>query len=64
MEVVHRGKVSVKGVQIARFPLSGSAIFQWMVPMSYTFRRLLNHLPIALGMRSDKRLRTTRVKHA
>ncbi len=32
--------------------------------MSYAFRRLLNHLPIALGMRSDKRLRTARVKHA
>jgi hypothetical protein len=30
MEVVHRGKVSVKGVQIASFPLRGSAIFQWM----------------------------------
>jgi hypothetical protein len=33
-------------------------------PMSYTLRRLLNHLPIALGMRSDKRLRTAQVKHA
>jgi hypothetical protein len=32
--------------------------------MSYTLRRLLNHLPIALGMRTDKHLRTTRVKHA
>ena len=32
--------------------------------MSYAFRRLLNHLPIAFGMRSDKHLRTTRVKHA
>jgi hypothetical protein len=32
--------------------------------MSYAFRRLLNHLPIALGMRSDRRLRTARVKHA
>ena len=32
--------------------------------MSCTFRRLLNHLPIALGMRTDKHLRTTRVKHA
>jgi hypothetical protein len=32
--------------------------------MSYAFRRLLNHLPIALGMRSDKRLRTAKVKHA
>jgi hypothetical protein len=32
--------------------------------MSYAFRRLLNHLPIALGMRSDKRLRTAQVKHA
>lgn len=32
--------------------------------MSYALRRLLNHLPIALGMRSDKRLRTAQVKHA
>jgi hypothetical protein len=32
--------------------------------MSYGMRRLLNHLPIALGMRSDRRLRTTRLKHA
>lgn len=32
--------------------------------MSYALRRLLNHLPIALGVRSDKRLRTARVKHA
>ena len=32
--------------------------------MSYALRRLLNHLPIALGMRSDKRLRNTQVKHA
>jgi len=32
--------------------------------MSYAFRRLLNQLPISLGMRSDKRLRTARVKHA
>jgi hypothetical protein len=32
--------------------------------MNYTLRRLLNHLPIALGMRSDKRLRTAQVKHA
>jgi hypothetical protein len=32
--------------------------------MSYALRRLLNHLPIALGMRSDKRLRTAKVKHA
>lgn len=31
--------------------------------MSYALRRLLNHLPIALGMRSDKRLRTARGKH-
>jgi hypothetical protein len=34
------------------------------VPMNYTVRRLLNHLPIALGMRSDKRLRTAQRKHA
>ena len=32
--------------------------------MSYALRRLLNHLPIALGMRSDKRLRTARFKRA
>jgi hypothetical protein len=32
--------------------------------MSYAMRRLLNHLPIALGVRSDRRLRTTRLKHA
>lgn len=32
--------------------------------MSYGLRRLLNQLPIALGMRSDRRLRTTRLKHA
>ncbi len=36
----------------------------YVAPMSYAFRRLLNHLPIALGMRSDKRLRTAQVKHA
>jgi len=32
--------------------------------MSYALRRLLNQLPISFGMRSDKRLRTARVKHA
>ena len=32
--------------------------------MSYRWRRLLNQLPIAFGMRSDKRLRTARVKQA
>lgn len=32
--------------------------------MSYRWRHLLNQLPIAFGMRSDKRLRTARVKHA
>lgn len=32
--------------------------------MSYGIRRLLNHLPIAFGLRSDRRLRTTRLKHA
>ncbi len=32
--------------------------------MRYAVRRFLNHLPIALGMRSDKRLRTTHVRHA
>jgi hypothetical protein len=32
--------------------------------MSYAIRRLLNHLPIQFGTRSDRRLRTTGVKHA
>lgn len=32
--------------------------------MSYTMRRLLNQLPINHGMRSDRRLRTTQLKHA
>ena len=32
--------------------------------MSYRWRHLLNQLPIAFGMRSDRRLRTTRVRHA
>jgi hypothetical protein len=32
--------------------------------MSYTLRRLLNHLPITLGMRSDKRLPKARLKQA
>ena len=32
--------------------------------MSYRWRHLLNQLPIALDMRSDKRLRTARVKQA
>lgn len=32
--------------------------------MSLRIRRLLNQLPIAFGMRSDRRLRTTRLKHA
>jgi hypothetical protein len=32
--------------------------------MSYRWRHLLNQLPIAFGMRSDRRLRTTRLKHA
>jgi hypothetical protein len=32
--------------------------------MSYTMRRLLNHLPIQIGTRSDRRLRTTGLKHA
>jgi hypothetical protein len=31
--------------------------------MSYAIRRLLNHLPIQLGTRSDRRLRTTGLKH-
>jgi hypothetical protein len=32
--------------------------------MSYRWRHLLNQLPIAFGMRSDRRLRTTRSKQA
>jgi hypothetical protein len=32
--------------------------------MSYAMRRLLNQLPINHGMRSDRRLRTTQLKHA
>ncbi|MDB6113931.1 MAG: hypothetical protein JWQ83_832 [Lacunisphaera sp.] len=32
--------------------------------MSYRWRHLLNQLPIAFGMRSDRRLKTTRSKHA
>lgn len=32
--------------------------------MSYGMRRLLNHLPIHVGARSDRCLRTTRLKHA
>jgi ferric-dicitrate binding protein FerR (iron transport regulator) len=32
--------------------------------VSYALRRLLNHLPISLGMRSDKRLRTAHGRHA
>lgn len=32
--------------------------------MSYRWRHLLNQLPIAFGMRSDRRLKTTRRKHA
>lgn len=32
--------------------------------MSYRWRHLLNQLPIAFGMRSDRRLKTTRVRHA
>lgn len=31
--------------------------------MSYAMRRLLNQLPIAIGVRSDRRLRTTQLKH-
>jgi len=31
--------------------------------MSYRLRRLLNQLPIALGVRSDRRLRMTGRKH-
>ena len=32
-------------------------------PMSYAMRRLLNHLPIQVGARSDRRLRTTGMKY-
>ena len=32
--------------------------------MSYAMRRLLNQLPINHGMWSDRRLRTTQLKHA
>lgn len=32
--------------------------------MSYALRRILNHLPIQIGTRSDRRLRTTGMKHA
>jgi hypothetical protein len=32
--------------------------------MSYRLRHLLNQLPIPFGQRSDRRLRTTRLKHA
>ena len=32
--------------------------------MSYRLRHLLNQLPISLGMRSDRRLKATRLKHA
>ena len=31
--------------------------------MSYAMRRLLNNLPIQVGTRSDRRLRTTGMKH-
>ena len=31
--------------------------------MSYAVRRLLNHLPIQLGVRSDRSLRTAHLKH-
>lgn len=33
-------------------------------PVSYALRRLLNHLPLALRARSDRRLRTAHVRHA
>ena len=32
--------------------------------MTYAMRRLLNNLPIQIGTRSDRRLRTTGLKHA
>lgn len=32
--------------------------------MSYRLRRLLNHLPIPVGVRSDRRLKATRLRHA
>jgi hypothetical protein len=31
--------------------------------MSYAMRHLLNQLPIGLGVRSDRRLRTAQLKH-
>jgi hypothetical protein len=31
--------------------------------MTYAMRRLLNNLPIQIGTRSDRRLRTTGMKH-
>jgi hypothetical protein len=62
--MVHRGKGSVKCVEIPGFLLKGRAIFQDNQDMSYAMRRLLNQLPISLGMRSDRRLRTTTRKHA
>ena len=31
--------------------------------MSYAMRRFLNHLPIQFGVRSDRRLKTTHLKH-
>ena len=31
---------------------------------SYALRRLINHLPIRIGTRSDRWLRTTQLKHA
>lgn len=32
--------------------------------MSYAMRRFLNHLPIQIGTRSDRRLKTTGLKNA
>lgn len=32
--------------------------------MSYRVRRILNQLPMSFGLRDDRRLKTTRLKHA
>ena len=32
--------------------------------MSYSMRRLLNYVPIPFGLRGNRRLRATRLKHA
>jgi hypothetical protein len=65
VEVVHAGKGGVKCVEIAGIPLKGRAIFRFNFAMSsYAFRRLINHLPIRIGTRSDRWLRTANLKHS